>query len=76
MVLYFVSAAALLVTGIVFFFPRKAKKRPEELAGTVVCKKCGSRISVANPSKVLDEFSVTCGACETRKLYRLADLKR
>jgi hypothetical protein len=31
---------------------------------------------VANPSKVLDEFSVTCGACETRKLYRLADLKR
>lgn len=76
MVLDLMIAAALLVTGIVFFFPRKVKKRPEELAGTVICKKCGSRISIANPSKVLDEFSVTCSACETRKLYSRADLKR
>jgi P pilus assembly chaperone PapD len=77
MVFELIIAAALLITAIVFFLrTRKVDKRPEELAGTVACKKCGSQINVANPSKVHDEFSVACNACKSRKLYSRADLKR
>jgi len=68
------AAAVLLLTGVFFLYPRKVGKRPQELAGTVSCKKCGARIAVSNPSKLHHEFSVRCTACETRKLYKLIDL--
>jgi P pilus assembly chaperone PapD len=71
-----IAAAALLLTSGFFFFPRKAKKRSQEPAATLSCKKCGARIAVSNPSKLHAEFSVKCAACETRKLYKLVDLAR
>ena len=69
------AIAVLLSTGALFLFRRKAGKRPQEVAtGTVSCKKCGARISVSNPAKLHQEFSVKCGACDSRKLYKLMDL--
>jgi P pilus assembly chaperone PapD len=69
--------AVLLSTGAFFLFRRKAAKRPQEVAaGTVSCKKCGARIFVSNPTKLHQEFSVKCGACDTRKVYKLLDLTR
>jgi P pilus assembly chaperone PapD len=70
------AAAALLLTSVLFFFPRKAKKRLQEPAATLSCKKCGARIAVSNPSKLHAEFSLKCTACETRKVYKLVDLAR
>ena len=71
------ATAVLLSTGAFFLFRSKAGKRPQEVAtGTVSCKKCGARIVVSNPAKLHQEFSVKCGACDTRKLYKLADLAR
>ena len=72
------ATAVLLSTGAFFFlFRRNAGKRPQEVAtGTVSCKKCGARIVVSNPAKLHQEFSVKCGACDTRKLYKLVDLAR
>ena len=75
-VLLTVVAAVLLLASVLFFYPRKVKKRAEELAGTVSCKKCGARIVVSNPSKLHSEFSVKCTACETRKLYTTVDLSQ
>jgi hypothetical protein len=69
------ATAVLLSTGAFFLFRRRAKKRPQEVAaGTVSCKKCGARIFVSNPAKLHQEFSVKCGACDTRKVYKLLDL--
>ena len=71
------ATAVLLSTGVFFLFRNKAGKRPQEAAtATVSCKKCGARIVVSNPAKLHQEFSVKCGACDTRKLYKLADLAR
>jgi P pilus assembly chaperone PapD len=75
-VLLTVVAAVLLLASVFFFYPRKVEKRAEELAGTVSCKKCGARIVVSNPSKLHQEFSVKCTACETRKLYKTVDLSQ
>ena len=69
-----IAAAALVLTSVLFLYPRKAGKRAQEVAGTVSCKKCGARISVSNPSKLHHEFSVKCAACDGRKLYKLVDL--
>ena len=67
------AAAVLLSTGAFFLFRRR--ERPQEVAaGTVSCKKCGARIFVSNPAKLHQEFSVKCGACDTRKVYKLLDL--
>ena len=69
------ATAVLLSTGAFFLFRRRAEKRPQEVAaGTVSCKKCGARIFVSNPAKLHQEFSVKCGACDTRKVYKLLDL--
>ena len=69
------AAAVLLSTGAFILFRRRAEKRPQEVAaGTVSCKKCGARIFVSNPAKLHQEFSVKCGACDTRKVYKLLDL--
>jgi P pilus assembly chaperone PapD len=73
-ILLTVVAAVVLLAIVLFFYPRKVKKRAVELAGTVSCKKCGARIVVSNPSKLHHEFSVKCVACDTRKLYKLVDL--
>jgi DNA-directed RNA polymerase subunit RPC12/RpoP len=74
---FILVAAVLLSMGVAFFFyPRKVEKRTQELAGTVLCKKCGTRIAVSGPSKVHHEFSVKCTACDSRKLYNLVDLTR
>jgi len=63
------SISALLIL-------RNAGKRPLVVSiGAVSCKRCGARILVSNPPKLHDEFSVKCGACDTRKLYNLVDLK-
>jgi len=71
-----ILVTAALCAGGLFLFRGRAGKRPQEVAvGTVACKKCGARISVSNPAKLHQEFSVKCGACETRKLYKLIDLK-
>jgi DNA-directed RNA polymerase subunit RPC12/RpoP len=69
-----IAAAALVLTGAFFLYPRKAKTRAPEAAGAVSCKRCGARIFVSNPSKLQSEFSVKCAACDTRKLYKLVDL--
>jgi hypothetical protein len=74
---YLISLATitLLSVGALYFFHRKGAKRPQEVAtGKVSCKKCGARISVFNPTKLHHEFSLKCGACDTRKLYGLVDL--
>jgi DNA-directed RNA polymerase subunit RPC12/RpoP len=69
------ATAALLSTGALFLYRRKAGKHPQAVAtGTVSCKKCGARIFVSNPAKLHHEFSVKCVACDTRKLYKLVDL--
>ena len=69
------ATTTLLTMGALYFFRRKGVKRPQEVAtGKVFCKKCGARISVFNPAKLHHEFSLKCGACDTRKLYRLVDL--
>jgi hypothetical protein len=41
----------------------------KEKDGSVACKRCGKPIQIANPSQVLDEFSVECGNRDTRKIY-------
>ena len=74
-------SAALLLTGVVligflFFYLRKSEPHTQELAGTVLCKKCAGRIAVSHPPKLHNEFSVQCPACHSRKLYSLSDLKR
>jgi DNA-directed RNA polymerase subunit RPC12/RpoP len=68
------GAAVLALTGAWFLYPRKPKKSSPELAGNVSCKKCGSRIKVLNPTKLHYEFGVRCTACESRAIYKLADL--
>jgi hypothetical protein len=73
--LIILAATTLLSMGALYFYRRKGGKRPQEVApGKVSCKKCGARIFVSNPAKLHHEFSVKCGACDTRKLYRLVDL--
>jgi hypothetical protein len=69
------GAVGIVSTLVYFFFPRKmAKKASQEPAGAVSCKKCGARIAVSNPSKLRQEFSVKCTACDTRKVYVPVDL--
>ena len=74
-VIIILATAALLSIGALFLFRGKAGKRAQEVAtGTVSCKRCGAWIFVSNPAKLHHEFSVKCGACDSRKLYKLVDL--
>jgi hypothetical protein len=74
--LLILAATLLLLTSVLFFYPRKLVKETKELDGTVSCKKCGARIAVSKPSKIRDDFSVECAACQTRKIYEAIDLTR
>jgi DNA-directed RNA polymerase subunit RPC12/RpoP len=58
------------------FSPRGRQKKTQEPNGTVICKKCGKRIAISNPSRIQQDFSAECTACETRKFYKPADLTR
>ena len=57
------------------FYPREVKNKSQEPDGTVICKKCGKRIAISNPSRIQQDFSAKCTACETRKFYKPHDLK-
>jgi hypothetical protein len=77
MSLLIITAAALLLLTCVFvFYPRKVETKLQEQDGTVFCKKCGARIAISNPSKIRQDFSAKCTACETRKFYTPVDLTR
>ena len=58
------------------FNSQEKKNKTQEADGTVICKKCGKRIAIFNPSRVQQDFSAKCTACETRNFYNPADLKR
>lgn len=74
-IILILATAVLFSTSALFILCKNLGKRPPVVAtGTVSCKRCGARISVSNPGKLHHEFSVKCGACETRKLYKLVDL--
>ena len=58
------------------FNSREGQKKTQEPDGTVICKKCGRRIAISNSSRIQQDFSAKCTACETRSFYNPADLKR